>query len=449
MKVMGKPTLTHLRSLYTNSIQHRTFAVENLLFVVIMLLMFCISAPLFAAIHYVDNGNPSCRDDPSYGSEANPWRTLGYAVTRISAGDTLYIKSGTYTEEFTINGIIGSPTQTTSIAAFPGHSVTIRGNGVNTGRVRISGCHYLRLDGFEVTNLNQGIFIDSESTNITLKNCSVHGVGQEAVHIKENSSYVIVEDCTIYDTRKWDYNGEGVYIGTGSSGPLDNTNHVTVRKCVIHNVTDEAVDIKAGTHNVIVEGSIIYGTGSDLPATAGAIEITETVFPGNYWNADPNHVVKDNIIHGLVAGCAIMADTGCTIFNNVIYDVPGYGIYVRNNDGDSYGRRIYHNTIDLPSSRAVYLHGVSADVRNNIGPMSGSNLPTDDPHFVSREEGREDYRLVAGSSPVDKGEDLSSIVEFDRDGNKRPNGDASDLGAYEYTATSSVPAPPRNLRITP
>jgi parallel beta-helix repeat protein len=163
----------------------------------------------------------------------------------MSGGDTLYVKSGTYLGTFTVSNLSGTPTKTSRIEAFPDHSVTIEGSGVHTGRLRISGCHYLSLDGFEIRNMNQGIFIENESSNVTVRNCTVHNVGQEGIHVKQNSSYVTIENCTIYDTREWNYNGEGVYIGTGSAGPLDNTNNVIVRKCRIYNAMDEAIDSRA------------------------------------------------------------------------------------------------------------------------------------------------------------------------------------------------------------
>ena len=96
---------------------------------------------------------------------------------------------------------------------YPGHSPVIRGQGVDSGRNKIANSSFLKLIGFTVTNIQQGLFVDS-SNNIILQNLRVYSVGQEAVRIRLNSSFVTLLDSVIHDTRKWQFNGEGVYIGT-------------------------------------------------------------------------------------------------------------------------------------------------------------------------------------------------------------------------------------------
>ena len=71
------------------------------------------------------------------------------------------------------------------------------------------------------------------------------------------------------------------------------------------------------------------------------------------------------------------------------------GISIDNADSDDYVRRIYHNTIDLPNSRAVVSSGgASVDIRNNIGPSSTTNIATQNAFFVNKAAG--DYRLAVG-----------------------------------------------------
>ena len=174
--------------------------------------------------YYVDNStNSNCSDDPTFGSESNPWCTISYALNQMNGGDDLFVKSGIYEETLFISNLAGTAEDRTKIQVAPGHSVTIKGAGVDHGRVKITGSDYLTFDGFTVTNMNQGIFVENDSNYVTIQNCTVHFVGQEGIHVKENSDYVIIQDCTIYDTRQWQFNGKGIYIGTGSAGPKDNT----------------------------------------------------------------------------------------------------------------------------------------------------------------------------------------------------------------------------------
>jgi hypothetical protein len=58
---------------------------------------------------------------------------------------------------------------------------------------------------------------------------------------------------------------------------------------------------------------------------------------------------------------------------------------------------------------------------------------------VFRDPGAGDYRLVAGSSPIDRG--IAVDVATDRDGVARPQGAGHDVGAYEHCEGDCAPAP--------
>lgn len=359
----------------------------------------------------------------------------------------MYVKSGVYPESglYITSSRSGTSSNPTRIQAYPEAVVTIRGDGINTGRLKITGCSYLTFDGFIVTNFNQGIYVEA-STNITVQNCTVHNIGQEGIHVNGNSVQVTIQSCTVHDTGKWIYNGEGIYVGTGSAGPVDNTSYVTIRSnTVFHTGTapggGEAIELKPGTHDCLVDHNIIYDvqTGSGT----GAIEINESRLGVQHWDSDPHHIVRNNILHNLQT--AIRVGSGCLVYNNLIYAVTNgnYGVLLDNNVGDSYLRRIYHNTIKLPGTTAVRQIAGIADIRNNLGPSSSNNVAANAAYFVNAGDG--DYHLVSGSVPIDAGVDLSSIVPTDLDGNRRTNGLSSDLGAYEFAPHQLYP--PENLRI--
>ena len=153
----------------------------------------------WAATHYVNNsGSPSCANSGS-GTLAAPWCSLSYGIAHISGGDTLFVRTGTYNEELDITGPAGSAALPTTISAYPGDAPILLGNGINSGRIKIELTSYMTFSGFEVTNFNQGIFVETAS-NIIVSNCVVHNIGQEGIHVHYGSSFVTLTGNTVHDT---------------------------------------------------------------------------------------------------------------------------------------------------------------------------------------------------------------------------------------------------------
>lgn len=409
------------------------------------ILSLCFITSISAATYYVDNVSPLSGDDAAHGSESSPWRTLAYGIGRVPAGEILSVKSGTYHESglYISANRSGTASSPTRIEAHPGAVVTLSGGGLDSGRVKITGCSHLVFDGFIITNFNQGIFVEA-STNIIVQNCTVHDVGQEGIHVNANSSHITIQNCTVYDTGKWKYNGEGIYVGTGSKGPPDNTAYVTIRSNVVHNpgagYGGEAIELKPGTHDCIIEYNTVYNAFSE--AGVGAIEISESALGVQLWASNPKHIIRNNVLHD--THTAIRAGTGCLIYNNVIYGISNgsYGVLVDNPARDDYARQIFHNTIDLPPAQAVRQIAGIAEVQNNIGPRASNNIVVSPSYFVNAAIGN--YHLLAGSAPIGAGIDLSSIVTTDIEGNPRTKG-RGDLGAYGFNPNH--PASPENLTI--
>ena len=415
-----------------------------LLFCVMLLLCLLVQSAS-ATTFYIDNsGAPACSNSASGGSEANPWCTVNYAVNRVAAGDIVYVKNGTYNEQVLISGKNGGPSYIT-FQNYPGHSPILRGSGVHTGRHKIIDSNYIKFVGFRITDIQQGLFVES-SHHILLQSLNVYTVGQEAVHIKMNSSFVTLEDSVIHDTRAWQYNGEGVYIGMStsdqpSSPPYDNTNNILIKNNTIYNTNDECIEVKPGTYSVVLDGNTMHSCNLDPGITAlnwGAIEV---MHPQHFYGSNPNHVVKNNIIATTKTGLGM--HTGGTVFNNVIYGQTGSfrGISIDNPDSDNYTRFIYHNTIDLPSSRAVVSSGgAPTNIRNNIGPNTASNIATASSYYVNQSGAN--YHLVAGSAPINAGVDLIGTVPADIEGRGRSVSAPPDLGAYEFASGASDTTPP-------
>ncbi len=120
------------------------------------------------------------------------------------------------------------------------------------------------LENIKVTGSSIGIVLDN-SNNTKILNCEVYNTGQEAIHIRDGSSYCLVENTYIHDTGlKTPAYGEGIYIG--SSYKATDYEHACdynrISNCKIGpNVTAEHVDVKEYTTGTIIESCTFDGKG--------------------------------------------------------------------------------------------------------------------------------------------------------------------------------------------
>jgi hypothetical protein len=137
----------------------------------------------------------------------------------------------------------------------------------------------------------------------------------------------------------------------------------------------------------------------------------------------------------------ILAGTGCSVYNNVVYGIASgeYGILTGTAD-TGYKRHIYHNTIVTPTASAVLIEGsVTAYVTNNIGPSATANTVSSNAFFVYTNT--HNYALTNTAWAINRGADIRVLVPTDILGVAR---DATpDLGAYEGAGISA----PRHLRV--
>ena len=149
-----------------------------------------------AHIYYVaPNGN-----DANPGTLAQPWRTIQHAADTLTAGDTVYIRAGTYPERV-IPQHSGSAGQPITYAAYPGETVTLDGTGITlpddlAGLFEIAGRSYIQVSGLHVINAgphadNAGILV-SDSSHITVENCATFSTASSGIGVW-GSQQVIIE----------------------------------------------------------------------------------------------------------------------------------------------------------------------------------------------------------------------------------------------------------------
>ncbi|NTW42171.1 MAG: hypothetical protein HGA44_20220 [Cellulomonadaceae bacterium] len=211
---------------------------------------------------------------------------LESALEAAGPGTVIGLAAGTYEGHFvaTASGTADEPARLCGPA-----DAVLDGGGQSKGYVlHLDGAQHWVLHGFTVRNGQKGLVADG-TVGTTISGLTVYGTGDEAVHLRKNSTDNLVTGNTISDTgsRKPKF-GEGVYIGTANSNWCDITdcepdhsdrNRVTGN--AIYATTSEAVDIKEGTTDGVLSGNQF--DGGSISAADSWVDVK-----GNAWTVSDN-----------------------------------------------------------------------------------------------------------------------------------------------------------------
>lgn len=113
----------------------------------------------FGKTYYV---SPHGTDNIASGTSATPFRTISYAANRVSAGDIVLVRAGTYAETADIRPATGTATNMIVFKPDAGAEGKVI---ISAGRFNLDQRHYIWIEGFcfegyaltnEVINLNKG-----------------------------------------------------------------------------------------------------------------------------------------------------------------------------------------------------------------------------------------------------------------------------------------------------
>ncbi len=427
----------------------------------------------YSATYFASPGG----SDANPGTEARPWRTLGKAAATLVAGDTVYIKTGTYRERVVPrNG--GSAGMYITYEAYPGAAVTLDGAGIVlpddlAGLFELADKSYVRVSGLRVTHA--GPHADNAGILVL------------------RSSYITVENNSTYDTTS---SGIGVW---GSE-------HVTVAGNTIEQACNgghqECLTV-AGTRAFEVRGNRVLDCHKEgLDAKDGAADgkifgnqVLRAQAVGIYVDAWDKHTYNIEVFANTVRdsldnnGFALASEAGgllenVRVYNNLAYHNRYCGLVVSiNGPGGAGGERpmrdifVLNNTfydngwetwgggiaVDNPDARGVVLrnnacsqnlyfqiavdpgvasqnvsidHNLIDGFRDTEGETRGQAAVEGDARFVNAAGG--DFHLRAGSPAIDRGS-AAAAPRDDFDGRVRPlDGDGDGVAAYDIGAYEAV-----------
>jgi parallel beta-helix repeat protein len=251
-------------------------------------------------------------DDSNPGTEAEPWQTIHKAADTLLAGDTVYIRAGTYSERVApFNS--GSAGRVITYAAYPGETAIIDGTGVAVpeygGLFDLAERDYIRVSGLRVIHSEYYGIVADTSSHITIEHNYVYDTYSSGIS-SWNSDNIIVDGNEVVGacTGPWQ---EHISIS--------NTCNFEVRRNRIHDVmpgTDgkEGLSVKDASCHGRVYGNQVYNLNH----------------VGIYVDAEAEHLfdveVYQNVVHDVEAmGFSLASEQGgllenIRLYNNIAYD---------------------------------------------------------------------------------------------------------------------------------
>jgi hypothetical protein len=412
--------------------------------------------------------------DSNPGTEQWPWRSVQKAANTLAAGETVYIKEGTYNERIWVQNS-GTPGNFITFAAYPGHTVTLDGTGIGFdwyGLFNVKDKSYIKVSGLRVINSSYwGIYVGGNSNNIIIEKNYTYNTASSGIAAWRGPETVNCSDIII-SGNEIELAVNGKQQECISLSGIDRfevrynyVHHGSLTQTLEYSTGGEGIDTKDGCSNGEVYRNCVYRTYNKLGIYVDA------------WDEDSSNIeVFDNIVHDCFEGFAVASEAGGELenikfYNNLAYNNDTWGIMVNAWHDDSVLKhgKVINNTF-YDNGGGIYIGDEIFEdlvVRNNICSRNeqaqlrdaseqkhrnqqtqiqvdynlidgfrgswreiyGDRAVVGDPRFVNPSLG--DFHLKPNSPAIDKGLPIDA-PSYDFEGDPRPAGSGYDIGIDEY-----------------
>jgi hypothetical protein len=323
---------------------------------------------------YVNGADGTCSDAVTYANNANSdnnrWCTMGRALwgstnraspvsaQAATAGDTVLVSAGTYTEPDTGDQylIAFQPVNTGTsegarIIIQAVGTVNLTTSGTSGGSVAGSiGKHYITWDGFSINESGYPVLAQGElapimvngANYVTIKNCTVIGTDQLGVDMNHAAIF--------FHTTEYGYVYNNDLSGTTAVESTENcsaiytyaSNHMIIEHNNIHE-TQGGIFIKGyGNDDIKIRFNKIYSLTGNIAIRMASATTGNT----NIW-------VYQNLIYHSASSPGVASyignGTGCKVVNNTFYDTRS-GMLFRNETDQILW---YNNIVHTPTYASV------------------------------------------------------------------------------------------------
>jgi len=299
------------------------------------------------ATYWVDAANGKDSNDGT--SEETAWKTITKAANTLTAGQTVYIKGGTYYERIIpVNS--GAEGSYITYAANPGDTVVIDDQGMTPdweGTVDCNKKSYINFYGLKVINSGfYAFFIWQGSHHFAIEDCTtdnsiasgiyIYGYDGEFCH-----DFTIKDNTVTYANQgiNADYGG-GRHFSSQEAISVHRTYNFTIDGNEVSHGNKEPIDAKGGSYNGVIKNNYIH----DFPdKTADRLEAGEDLYPGamGIYVDSGNYIeISHNRIERTAGGIHLAHEGGGDITDINIHHNTVFGGAVKGPDASEYAPNI-------------------------------------------------------------------------------------------------------------
>ncbi len=371
--------------------------------------------------------------DSNDGSLAHPWATINYAMEHTKAGDTIYMRGGTYNDGEvwvrTDYGLGGAAGKYWTLQAYNGEEVTLN----NSARPFIVDAPYVRIAGLKFISKSVSVCTwHGMHEGVEILNCTFTGVFDYGAIDFAGKNGLIKGNKIMIDYTTQGTQGHGIYLMRGS-GTIVRNNYISGPTGYCIHVYDEHKSEDPAGYIPVISDVII-----DSNYVTNSKERLGIIVAADYTAQVKNILIKNNaIVDNDGGGISLSVVNGkvedIKIYNNTIYGT-GEGSY---KDGISIDGKI--KNVEIKNNIIVINNKADAHIRNygnsqnviadcnlywpspkKLVNVADSHALVADPKFV--DPANHDFHLQSTSPAIDKGVDVGIPYL----------GTAPDLGEYEY-----------------
>jgi len=441
--------------------------------------LYCVqlTAAPAGAVYYVDGvtGN-----DFNGGTAGAPWRTIQKAANTLVAGETAIVNAGTYYERVLVtrSGTAGNLITFQALG-----NVLMQGFNIQASYIKVDGFEIANIPAVDYTNRSNGSGVYLLGSNSEITNNYIHQTPAAGIYLEPSGTsnnliganrIVSAVECGIFAQGNNNLvvsndishtravagsDADGIrFFGTGS----------TIRKNYIHDIVAadspgqilniDAIQTWGPADSVTIEQNMFDVPGDNMQGAMISISVAPVqnlTFRNNIFingsqtppgpainimgysgtgllNTVFNTIIANNTFvrtgGNNLAYCVNLHDgvQNATVMNNVFY----------NCGGSLFG---YVSTAPLfgGTTSGITIGNNSVFTTNGVPPLGGAN-PSDvwmvDPMFVNT--ATRDFHPQAASPLINTGATLPQATN-DYDGVARPQGTAPDIGAFEFSSSST------------